>query len=104
MTMSGKYFPNNWQRIHDAPDEAFEEIDFEDFMDAAMQWHIPSSHSCVMRVENRATGKIKEHAYKTTRGAQNKIVQLVDDPDNVIMICDDESIHLLKYPDEYFDD
>ena len=104
MTMSGKYFPNNWQGIHDAPDEAFEEIDFEDFMDAAMQWHIPSSHSCVMRVENRATGKIQEHAYKTTRGAQNKIVQLVEDPDNVIMICDDQTIHLLKYPDEYFDD
>lgn len=104
MTMSGKYYPNNWQAVHDTPADAFQEIEFEDFMDLCTQWHIPSSHSCVMRVENRKTGKVKEHAYKTARGAQNKLIELVEDPDNVIMLCDDESIHLLKYPDEFFDD
>ena len=102
--MTRKYFPNNWQAVKDTPDEDFIPFEFDDFMELAMQWHIPSSHSCIMRIENRSTGKIREHAYKTTTGAQKKIVQLVDNPDNVIMICDDESIHLLKYPDEYFDD
>ena len=97
-------FPNNWQRVHDTPSEDFMELDYEDFMDAAMQWHIPSSHSCVMRVENRKTGQIQEHAYKTARGAQNKLIQLVEDPTMSSCFVMTTLSTFFKYPDEYFDD
>lgn len=99
MIMNGKNeFPNNWQGIQDSPDESFGELEYEDLMEMIHHWHIPSSHSCIMRIENTDTGKVKEIAYKTTGRAQRKIMQLVEDPSNVITICDDNSIHLLKYP------
>ena len=98
--MTKKYFPNNWQGIHDTPDEAFAELAFDDFMEMAHHWHVPSSHACIMRIENTNSGQIQEIAYKTVGRAQRKIMNLIEDPANVITICDDESIHLLKYPDD----
>ena len=98
--MTKKYFPNNWQAVKDAPDEAFGAVTYEEFMDLAHHWHIPSSVACIMRIENSSTGKVKEIAYKTTGRAQRKIVDLIEDPANIITIADDNSIHLLKYPDD----
>ena len=80
MTMSGKYFPNNWQQVHDTPAEDFIPFEYDDFMELSMQWHIPSSIACIMRIENRSTGKIKEHAYKTTTGAQKRLCNLLKIP------------------------
>lgn len=102
--MSGKTFPNNWQHIHDADDDEFGTCTFEEFMESAYMWSVPSSHACIMRVENTNTGKIKEYAYKRVHSATDKLTKLVDDPNNVITICDDESIHHLVHPqnEHYF--
>ena len=98
--MSGKEFPNNWQEVHDADPDQFDTCTFEEFMIGMSSWHIPSSHTCVMRVENTDTGKIKEFSYRTQRGTIQKLIKLVDDPANVITVADNESIHYLKYPGE----
>ena len=98
--MSGKEFPNNWQDIHDTPEEQFDTCTFDEFMMAMTMWQIPSSHSVIMRVENTETGKITEMAYRKAGHARNKLIKLVDDPNNEIIICDNESIHLIKHNNE----
>ena len=97
--MSGKEFPNNWQTIHDADDEEFGTCTYEEFQHAMAQWSVPSSVAVIMRVENANTGKIKEYTYKRTHAACQKIAKLVDDPANVITLCDDDTIHYLVHPE-----
>lgn len=100
---NGKEFPNNWQAVFDAEPDDFGTCTFEEFMQMSAMWCIPSSHSCIMRVENTDTGKVKEYAYKRQQSALNKLTQLADDPANVITVCDDETIHYLIHPDnEYY--
>ena len=96
--MSGKEYPNNYDFVL-ASD--FTDVEYDEFMQEMSSWIIPSSHCCIMRIENKDTGKIIEKSYRTMKGATNKLVQLVDDPANVITLVDDVSIHLLKYPDDY---
>ena len=44
--MSGKYYPNNFDAIADAPDEVFQECSWEEFHDwRLMMWEIPASVS-----------------------------------------------------------
>ena len=94
--MNGKYFPNDWDNIQE---QEFASLTYEQLMDIMCTWHIPSSHACIMRVENTDTGKIKEFKYKTEMGAAKKIIALAENPSNVITIVDNESIHLLIHPD-----
>ena len=98
--MSGKEFPNNWEDIVTSPDDQFETCTYEEFMIAMTCWQIPSSHSVLMRVTNKETGKVAEYAYRKAGHARNKLVKLVDDPNNEIIICDNDSIHLIKHRDE----
>ena len=98
--MSGKEFPNNWQDIHDCPDEAFETCTYEEFMIGMSCWEIPSSHCVLMRVTNTNTGKVKEYAYQKAGSARNKMIKLIEDPANEIVICDSNSIHLIKQTNE----
>ena len=97
--MSGKEFPNNWQTVHDADDEEFGTCTYEEFQQAMATWSVPSSVAVIMRVENANTGKIKEYTYKRTHAACEKIAKLVDDPANVITLCDDDTIHYLVHPE-----
>ena len=94
--MSGKEFPNNWDEINEAPDEMFDTCTFQELMMGLSNWHIPSSHAVIMRVENTDTGKVKEYAYRQTGSARNRMIKLIEDPANEIVICDNESIHLIK--------
>ena len=98
--MSGKEFPNNWEEIHGAHDDDFETCTFEEFMIGMSVWHIPSSHAVIMRVTNNDTGKVTEHAYRKMGNARNKLLKLVEDPANEVVICDNDSIHLIKQNDE----
>ena len=91
-----KEFPNNWQNVSDTPSEEFAEIDYEMFMHMAMMWEIPSSHCCIMRCENKQTGKISEFSYRQLHAAKKKLVQLAMDDDNEILVADEESIALFK--------
>ena len=59
-------------------------------------WQIPSSHTCIMRVTNTDTGKVTEHAYRKIGAARNKLIKLVEDPANEVVICDNDTIHLIK--------
>ena len=102
--MSGKEFPNNWEEIHGAHDEDFETCTFEEFMHGMSMWQIPSSHAFLMRVYNSDTNKVTEHSYRKAGNARNKLMKLVEDPANEIVLADNYSIHLIKQGNEHSDD
>ena len=103
-----KEFPNNWQNVSDTPSDEFGEIEYELLMNMLMMWEIPSSHCCIMRCENKRTGKISEYSYQKLHAAKSRLVSLAQDEDNEILVADDESIALFKksdtQPDFLFDD
>ena len=91
-----KEFPNNWQNVSDTPSDEFAEIDYELFMNMLLMWEIPSSHCCIMRCENKSTGKISEFSYQRLHAAKRKLVELAMDDDNEILVADEDSIALFK--------
>jgi hypothetical protein len=99
--MSGKkkYFNNNWQEYKDAPDELFEQHTFEEVMSWKVAgWELPSSVVCIIRVTDPETRKVSEHVYRQRAAAQRKVSDLMDQADSEFVVCDHESIHLLKPP------
>jgi hypothetical protein len=70
--------------------------EYELMMNLLMMWEIPSSHCCIMRCENKRTGKISEFAYQKLHAAKSRLVTLAQDKDNEILVADDESIALFK--------
>ena len=98
--MSGKEFPNNWLEIANAPAEAFGTCTYEEFMEGMSVWMLPSSHAVILRVTNTDTGKVTEHSYRKIGNARNKLIKLVENPANEVVICDNDSIHLIKHQNE----
>ena len=96
--MSGKreYFPNNWQEFKDAPDEMFQPHTYEEVMDwKVAAWELPGSVSCIIRVRDSKTYKVKEHVYVKESAAQNKVRQLMKTPDIEFTVCNHDAIHHL---------
>ena len=94
--MSGKEFPNNWEEIQGAHDDDFETCTFEEFMSGMFMWQLPSSHAFLMRIYNKRTNKVTEHAYKREDMARKRLVKECQDSDNEIVLCDNYTIHLIK--------
>ena len=93
-----KYFPNNWEAVHDAPVEWFESIPFDEFMDWKIGgYEIPSSVNCIIREKRLDTGEIKEYVYSTAGRAKNKTRQIMDEGISEFIVCTSESVHHL-YP------
>ena len=98
--MSGKkkYFPNNVRRIQSAPDEIFEQHEFEEIMDwRVCSWELPDNIAAVIRCENSKTGKIKEFVYQQQKSATNKLAALTADPNNTVTIATQDAVHQLYY-------
>ena len=90
-----KYYPNNWDLVNSAPADFFPRISYEEFMDwKVMGWEIPSSVCCIMRAEDRVTGKISEHVYSKPGAAKNKIEKLL--PTSNVTVAEHEAVHLMK--------
>ena len=70
-----KYFPNNWKRYKDEPDSFFSlggnvYHTFDDIMEWKVGgWELPSSVACIIRVEDKETGRIKEYVYSNIKSA-----------------------------------
>ena len=99
--MSGKkYFPNNWQEYKDSPDDFFTPHTFEEVMTWKVAgWELPSSVCCVIRVTNTKTKKVKEYTYQKFGAAQNKVAELMGNPDIEFAVCDHEQIHFVTPAD-----
>ncbi len=102
--MSGKpkrkYFPNNVKRIQNVPDEMFETHEYDELMEwRVCSWELASNIACVIRCDNKQTGKVKEYTYQQHGSATKKIQALLQNPDNILTIATDETIHQLFYKD-----
>ena len=96
------YFPHNWQKWKDVPDEFFETISYEDFEEWKISgWELPESVFCIIRVMDKTTSKVSEHVYQQAGAARKKLLQLVEDPNNEVTVVDNDAIHLIEaIPDE----
>ena len=100
--MSGKkkYYPNNVSRIQKVPDSMFETHEFEELMEwRVCSWQLPSNIACIIRCDNKKTGKVKEFSYQQHASATKKIEKLLADPDNSVTIATEDSLHQLYYND-----
>ena len=91
MARSKKYFPHS---IEDVMFITFpDDIEFEEFMDNRVHnWNVPSSVTCIIRSQNKKTGKVQEFSYQRTHAARKKVQELCKDKDNEIILCDDDVI------------
>lgn len=98
------YYPNNWRAFKDAPDETFETLTFDEFMDWKIAgWQIPSSVYCIVRDYNKRTGKIKEYVYQRPDHAEKKLNNLMLRGDSEITVTTDNQVTILR-PEEDYDD
>ena len=104
MTNKKRYFPNKWRAIRNAPVEAFEPIEFEDFMDWKMSgWQIPDEVLCIIREENPETGEIKEYTYKREHAAKKKTNEIMQ-AGNHFLICTSNELNVFKPEEDWADD
>ena len=94
--MSGKYYPNNWDAIKEAPIEYFEECSYEDFLMWKLNgWEIPSSVSCILRAQHKDTGKVSEHVYKCPKRAVKRLIKYMDTGNYEVTVCNHDSISII---------
>ena len=101
MSKKKPYFPNNWKKLKDVPEELFENIDFEDFMDWKIGgYELPSSINCVIRERDLNTGKVKEYVYSRPMAAKKKLEERMQSGEYEFTVCNGEAIHLLTPMEE----
>ena len=94
--MKKNYFPNNWEPIKDAPDDAFETIEFEELMDWKIAgYEIPQSVAAIVRSRNLDTGKVKEYVYKYRHAAKEKCRKLLNKGNEEITIVQHDTVHFI---------
>lgn len=99
--MTGKkYFPNNWQKFKDAPDELFMPHTYEEIMDFKIAaWELPSNVCCVIRTSELESKKVKEYVYQRRSAAEKKVSQLMKEDGIEFTVCTPEQIHFVSQLD-----
>ena len=98
MTSKKPYFPNNWKKFKDAPDDVFKPLSWEEFHEWRVSyWELPESVCCIIRCENKNTGKVTEYSYSRGSAATKRLHKLLEDPNNEITIADTDEIFLLTH-------
>ena len=98
MAKDKPYFANDWEMISDIDSEHFSQIPYEIFMDLRVDgWELSDDYNVIVRSTNTKTGKVKEFCYKQPDAARKKVMKLMEDVNNEILICDHEEIHSLSH-------
>lgn len=94
--MSKQYYPNNFDAIASAPDDAFVPCTYGEFVDWRLtNWSIPSSVICIVRAEHKDTGRIREHVYVKAHAANKRLLKYMQDGNYRVTVADHESISLV---------
>ena len=111
--MAKKEFPNNWQRIHDAPDEQFaDDITWKDFVDCRIDlWDLMDNVALLCRQELRdPKGKIYrivERSYQKHNAAEKWVLKAIkEDPTSKFIFVDDVAMgeaEAIEIQQNYFD-
>lgn len=98
-------YPNNWQEYKDQPDDFFIPHTFEEVMDWRVEsWELPSSVTCIFRMQNRLTGKITEKAYQQEAAAIKRLKKLINENTHDITVCNATAMHHISEFDIYAED
>jgi hypothetical protein len=93
------YYPNNWAAFKETPSSYFEPISFNEFMDWKIAgWEIPSSVSCIIRENNKVTGKVKEYIYSRVGDAKRRCRKIMDVGESEFIVCTSDAVHVM-YPE-----
>jgi hypothetical protein len=101
--MSGRkgHYPNNWEAYKNTPDENFIPHTFAEVMTWKVAgWELPSSVFCIIRAMDRKTKKVTEMVYQRPGSAQNKVNELMKDPNMEMTVVDHESIHFVSHAND----
>ena len=99
-----KYYPHNWRKYRDAPDDAFYTPTFEEFSSWKLSgWELPESVVCIIRAEEN--GRINEYTYQREHAASEKVDKLMA-IGATFTYCDNDSVTFMEASeaDDYFDD
>ena len=106
--MSGKnYFPNNWQKYKDVPDDFFMPHTYDEIMHFKISaWELPSNVCCVIRESDLESKKVKEYVYQRRAAAEKKVKQLMNKDGIEFTVCTPDQIHFVSPHDidEYEDE
>ena len=98
---NGKYYPNNWEAISNAPSEAFQECSWEEFHDWRLcAWDLPGSVACIIRAQRKDTGEVTEHVYQKPWAAKRRLMLYLQDGEHELTVCNRDSIHLILSEEE----
>ena len=104
MTKKKRYYPNKCAKLRAVPDEMFEPIEFDDFMEWKIAgWQIPNEVLCIIREEDPRSGKIKEFTYKREHAARKKTREIMD-AGNHFVICTANNLEHMKPEEDWADD
>lgn len=94
-----RYYKNNWRAIKDAPEEFFEDCEYEVLMEM-IPFHLEApQHVAVIRASNQETGKVKEYSYKRMSAANKRCRDLIisEEPLEITLVTDQGMCVLLNY-------
>lgn len=95
--MSSKYFPNNWKRVKDIPDDLFEPTDYEVIVENLVTaWTLNSSIDTIIRATDLETKKVKEYVYKRAHNARQKLFKLCSEGRHEIIVMRAEEMYLIS--------
>ena len=91
-----KYYPHNIMAIHDLDESVLTVMSecwpVDELIEAKMvDYEIPSSIFCMLRVTTQKDGKVKEYVYQRRHAADKKIKKLLtsDEPTEVLLVTQD---------------
>jgi len=98
-----KYFPNNWKRFKDAPDELYEPHLYIEVMDWKIAgWELPPDVCCIIRATHLKTKKVKEFVYKRQAAADRKLVEFCKSKTHDLCITTHDAQHYIgPMPEDY---
>lgn len=79
-----------------APDEAFPTPTFKEVMDKFLDWDLPESVCCIIRVTDTTTNKVKEHVYQKQYAADNRIKSLLDTSGVELLVMEHSDVHYIR--------
>ena len=94
-----KYYPNNWQAIKDCPANYFPPMEYEELKAWKIHgYQLPSSHYGIVRIEDKDTGKITEHTYKSEHHTKMRLKKEIGTNKHITLATDEGVYHLIPNP------
>ncbi len=98
------YYPNNWRKYKDSPDDMFYSHTYDELMDWKVAgWELPESVCAVIRVMDVNTKKVTEYTYQRKDAVEKRIHSLMEKGGVEFTIATPERIAFIT-PEDYDED